>query len=470
MVDSEERKPRKTRQVVIHKRRPQEDSEHQEYRIYKHSLYGDDRKEVVVQGHPSPRFDKHLRVKHRNFRYVAKEEESEDSSPEEAIPNHDPRPHPRFDHRGGHLEERHQRYPKICKQLYSSATDVKEGPRVSFGHGDRHNTLAFNPHLRDIERHRDNSYQIDTKSQSDHDNVLGDYRKHYNFGEFGHNEIHRRIPDISEEPKHYHQNHRGDFADNYFFEKYPNRHLQQSQSESKNFNTYCCNRAEGCNRCCNSLNVLKNEDSLKEVIEKLKSEFIITPKQKETLLKKAVAQDDKGVYVYVPLEEKDPKKVARRLDKIYKNIYSADESETETARRKQGLRKIIEKYSYPERFKAAANNCFSCSTTEEKILCETFFKKCEEEGIQPRTTFNTSPSPTGSVAHILEDISRLSPKATDSEFLAKFESRLKRAIRNREDHCTCPPSSSPVDYWTRRLSDHKLDPHIDNLVGVLRRR
>ncbi|WP_278924695.1 hypothetical protein, partial [Pseudophaeobacter profundi] len=59
----------------------------------------------------------------------------------------------------------------------------------------------------------------------------------------------------------------------------------------------------------------------------------------------------------------------------------------------------------------------------------------------------------------------------DSEFLAKFENRLKRAIRNKEERCICPPSSpTPGDYWTKRLSDHKLDPCIDNLVGVLRRR
>ncbi|KAG8310485.1 hypothetical protein J6590_063253 [Homalodisca vitripennis] len=462
LTEEVHQKPRRIKQAVLH-RRNQEHVPEQEYRIYKHSLYEDERRDFPHPTVSIPKYEKHTKDKHGNLRYGEREET--DDSPEEEL--HASRYYAPEYSRGHRVKNSLDNYKKHrhskLNKLYSSATDLRDDPKF-YLHGDRH---QFKHHFREPQNY---NYQFETKSE--HDNFLGE-RKPVSYRDFVNSDNFYRYHDIADESRIPNTSYRGDYGDGCAPNKTTlNQHpVLQTQYQNKRFNRFCCKQPEVCSsRHCNSSTDVefppKKRDSLKEVIEKLKSEFVITPKQNDSILEKAIVKDGKGVYVYVPLpEEKDPRKVAKHLDSIYKNIYSVDNKETETARRRRELKKILDKYSFPER-NTDFRDYTSTRTTEEKILCETFFKRCEQEGIHPRTTFNTDKT-NDSVTDILEDIAHLSPHESNSEFLVKFESKLRRAVRNQEEkNCTCP--STTGGYWSR--SDDQLDPYIKELVGALRRR
>lgn len=363
-------------------------------------------------------------------------EESEDSSPEyhhQSRHYHEPEEREKHCHKYRHQREHH-----------ASVTDLRNH-HDKRQHHRHHNHKTQSEDKYPIDQHRSNYW-------NKLDNLIDDFKTY------------SRNPHDRQ-----HQKKLGEIGDNYLTDKsyrnnndLDNSYLQRTRSYNKHFYFDEFDKHHLRDR---NINDLVTEDSLNKVIDKLKSDFLITPKREDSILEKALTKDGKGIYVYVPLpEDKDPKKVAKHLDSIYKNIFNSEDKLAEKERRKKEIRRIVEKYSFPERNTLH----LSASQTELKILCDTFFKKCDQEQVQPRTTFDFPSNrqrPKGSLTDLIEDISRLSPTATNSEFLAKFENRLRRAIRNKEDNCICPSS-----HWPQRQSEHRLDSYVNDLVGVLQGR
>lgn len=392
----------------------QEESHSPEYRVYKHSLYEEDdrkRNEVVV-----PRLGKHLKVKPRALRNSTKEH-SEDSEGEEYHEYSRRRYLPLGKH-GPKEENLHKhRQQKNFRQLYSSASDLRD-------HNNYEYKSPFTLYVPKDGRRR--SPQIpDRFSRFNQNTNIGDFE--------GGRSIPRRchIQQLCGQVNHQHQ-------------------------LNEKIDCLYCKRPEVCTSCVNSKTEsrsVKKDDPLDEVIEKLKSDFLITPKPKVSL-----SADGKGLHVYVPLlEEKDPKEIVSQLDSLYKNINNKKSEKSEASRRilARKLKRIIEKYFSPDLI-LERDPYNSSRTVEEKLLCETFFKKCDQEGIQPQTTFKT-PAYRYSITDILDEITKLPIRETDSEFLVKFEEKL------REKNCICYPSPS------KNFDDDRLDHYIDNLIGVLKR-
>lgn len=379
-------------------------------------------------------------MRHRNSRYLR--EESEDSSPEYHQSGH----HREQEDGGRHCHK--YRHRRNSREQHASVTDLR-GHHHDKRHQKHHNHKTQSEDKYTLDQHRRSNYWNKL------DSIIDDFKTY------------TRSP----HDQRHHQKKFGELGDSYFTEKsyrnnndLDNSYLQRTRSYSK----HCYFDEEKDHLRDQSVNELIAEESLNKVIDKLKSDFFITPKRdSDSILEKALTKDGKGIYVYVPLpEDKDPKKVAKHLDSIYKNIFNSEDKLAEKDRRKKEIRRIVEKYSYPERNPSSR---LTTSQTELKILCDTFFKKCDQERVQPRTTFDfhgNQIKPQGSLTDIIEDISRLSPRETNSEFLAKFENKLRRAIRNKEENCTCPSSSQ----WPQRQSEHRLDSYVNNLVGVLQGR
>lgn len=400
------------------------------------------------------RIDKLHKGRHRIVHNLARQDSNE--SPEEESPSR------RFllslnshHHRGKDHHERDYRGSSLRKQLYLSATDLRGHHQKPFGHREKQ---TFKFQHRDPRIYGENSFNIDSKSQSEHDNFLSRNRSNLQYKDFDIKESFRRYPDIPERLKDHHSGLRGEFGDGYFSDKRDhNTTFQRALClDDKN----CYSRTDGHNHCLTSCRSCKLttqvEDPTDKVIEKLKSEFIIAPKPDSFLTEKTLGRDSKGVYVYVPLpEEKNPKRIERRLDSIYKNLYATGDREEKGRHWKSELKRIIEKYSYPEFYQNRAN---TGQRSEDNILIETFFKKCEQAGVEPRTTFNIGTRK--SVTDILDDLSRISPRGTDSEFFAKFENKLRRALRIEEENCICH----------RSQQRDQLDPYIGDLVSALKGR
>lgn len=420
-----------------------------EYRIYKRSLYeGDDLKRDEVVG---ARIDKHIKGKHRDLRNCTKDH-SEDTESEEGNEYNKLR-HFVPEKRHGPKENtfHKHRQPKQYRE-YSSVSDLRE-------HNYHEENRHFPHHIPKILFRRTGDLILSNNTQSEHDSSITYTRKHLPHN-LGCSTKFVRSPQISEGFSRYQQkNNIGDSEGGGLGPKSCHNHRFCDQRSGLdhikgNTNSPCCKRPEVCTNCldCKRSTSRKN-DQLNEVIEKLKSDFVIAPKPKELLSSGA-----KGVYIYVPLsDENDSKEIIEHLDRVHKNSHTNDNLPSETSRRKRELKKIVDKYTYPERAKESN----SIRAVEEKIHCETFFKKCDTEGIPTETSFKTT-ARRGSVKDILDDICRLPIRESKSEFLAKFEDKLRRAIHRREENCYCLTSSR------KNLSEDHIDRYIDDLIGVLK--
>lgn len=442
---------RKSKEESHHHRRHHDPEVERVFRHHRRSHHEVDPEDV------SPlRTNKIHRGRHTRIHHPPRQDS--DESPEEESPSRRfvLRPNPHHHRSKEHHEEEHRSSP-LRKQLYLSATDLRG---LHHKHCPQRERQNFKIQHRDPRFYGENSFNIDNKSQSDHDNILSRHRSHLQqHKDFDIKESFRRYLDIPDRVTDHHSGFRGEFGDGYF----PDKRDQNKEIFPRELcldNKHCCSRPDNYNNhltSCRSCKLTSQlDDPTDKVIEKLKSEFIIAPKPSRYLTEKNLERDSKGVYVYVPLPEEDnPKRIERHLDSIYKNLYSTGDREDKGRRRKSELKRIIEKYSYPESYQESAS---TSHRTEDKILIDTFFKRCEQAGVQPRTTFSIDSKK--SVSDILDDLCRVSPRESDSEFFAKFENKLRKALRTEEENCICH----------RSQQRDQLDPYIGDLVSALKGR